>query len=463
MVEIIGEYSYTVITVTLVYYFLQKSLQDKSTTKKNIKNWILFGIIFNLYSLSWLYTVYPLPWMKEGFLQLIGIAMVHSIISIASGFCFVIVAFANNKKIPQNAKPFAFAFTLSLAEVLRSLVLSILYYGSNSRIGLNWTAGTIGNALSTTPLIEYAYFGGTYMLTFILGYCVYSVISKKHFSLYKNHIVVIIVILFGIHFLVPINGPKDITKIATITTNFQDPKNSTQQEISSFYKEQAKIVHNMTLSLATSSVDIIVYPEDTRYISSLSTSTENDITKNFKNTLFVDGGTRKIQGGLSNYTIFYKPGWKKIPIRGKSFLMPFNEYVPVAFGPLLQFFIQKEDIGEYSTEHTYIPEHSSTVLRYGDLRVGTLICSEILSYATIASIKNEHPDIIFYQSHLNVFHDNPWFLMHMRSFTKVAAAQLRTPILTASNDSPSFYISPYGSILDTIPTGFVSKIYTVQK
>lgn len=433
------------------------------TLKKNILVWILFGIIFNLYSLSWLYTVYPLTWMTPGLIQILGIILLHLIVSISSGFCFFIVGFSYNKKIMELLKPFFFSLALVTAEIFRSIILSLLFYGNNSTVGLNWTAGTLGNSLSTTPFIEYAYFGGTYMLTFILGYLVSIFISKKHFFIYWKHFICILFGLILLHFLIPVGGPQTPIKVAIVTTNFELPTTATTPLLLSFFREQAASIHILTKTLASSSPDIIVYPEDTRYISHLTSTTSAELFSLFKNTLFVDGGTRKIEGGYSNYSLFYTPTEKRLPIRGKSFLMPFNEYLPLPFKTLLGFFLDKENIDSYAKNHTYTPEYSPKVFTYNFLRVGTLLCSEILSFTTIYSLHTENPDIVFYQSRLNVFHNNPWFIMHMRSFSKIAAAQLRIPLLESSNGSPSFVISPHGKIIKTVEIGFSSNLYIISK
>lgn len=455
MLTTILDYSYTVVTIVLLAYFLKQHLKENLSLKDTIKRWGLFGFIFNLYSLSWLFTVYPLVWIKEGPAQLLEIAIVYLVVSTVAGLAFFVVGLAKNIKVPVVLRPFVFAVSLTVAEILRSLLLSLIYYGNDSRIDLNWSASTTGNALSSTPFIEYAYFGGVHALTFILGYYVYIFISKKNTLLYKTHALGIFAILLIIHFFVPVNGPPSTTKIAIVTTDFENKTNLTPHA-------KSKIVHNMTTQLASTSLDIIVYPEDTRYIEYLSPLIKNELLTSFKETLFIDGGTRKIKGGLSNYTIFSKPDLGEIFTRGKSFLMPFNEYIPIAFIPLLQLFINELGSPDYSIEHTYFPEYSSKVFTYKNIRIGTLICSEAISFATIASLKHEHPDIVIYQSRYNSFHNNPWFIMHMRSYVKIAAAQLRTPFIGVSNGSPSLYISPYGSIIDSIPTGFYTKVYILE-
>lgn len=463
------EYSYTLITVALLSYTLRYSLRKSLPGIKiwKVSPWIIFGVIYNIYSLSWLYTAYPLPWLQSGITQLVGIALLHVFISLLSGVSFYLVEMG--MKIPVLARktqllPVIFAISLALSEVIRSLVLSLVYYGKGSTVGLHWGAGTIGNALSTTPFVEWAYFGGPYILTAILGYVVYCCTSSKHVTLYFKHIIALVILTLGIHYLVPVTLPDHDITISTVVTNFENnsPSN-TKEESSKIHKEQHQKLHNLTLSLAKDDPDIIVYPEDAEYTHALTSLENTELLTAFRDTLFIDGDTRKIDGQVSNISLFYEPQSRKAFFRGKIFLFPFNEYVPDVFASIISLFIGKENMDSYNENHTYTPHTSTSGYRFNAMRVSTIICSEILSFQTLSQLHKENPSIVFYQAHLNVFHNNPWYVMHMRSFSKVAAAQLRTIVVGSSNGAPSYLISPYGEILDTVSVGFSTSTYLITK
>ncbi len=463
MAVTILSFVYTLITVGLLYFFLNKSLTRDFPLRKNIPWWILFGFVFNFCSFTWLYTVYPLIWIPTGVLQIIGIAIIHLTVSILVGLCFCIVGYiltnSSSKKITSIYRPFLFAASLTLAEVFRSLMLSLIFYGNDGSINLHFTSGTLGNALSSTPLIEFAYFGGTFALTFLLGYLVYSFSSYSHMKTYWKHVAIIVAILVGIHVFVPIYGPTQKTVVGIVTTHF---KTQSDNYLVSSFKEQNIKVDAMTQSFFISSrdiPDIIVYPEDTRYIDHLSNEKVSLLSTTFPKTLFVDGSTRIIDGKRVNISFFYNSETRKTLGRGKSFLLPFNEYIPLFFKPIFGFFIPKEEMGEYSANHTYTPVYSGKTIFFNGMHIGTLLCSEILSFKTIADVKKEKPSLVFFQSHLNVFHDNSLFRMHLYSFTKIAAAQLRRPLISSTNGAPSLIVSPYGVIIEIIPTGFSTSTH----
>ncbi len=453
------EYSYTVVIVGLLYYFLRTSF--KKSGKQLLLHWILFGFIVNAYGLSWLYTAYPLEWMRPGVIQLFALGALHLILSVSTALSYTPLALARHKKIPQEFLPLVFASLLVIAEVGRALIISMLYYKEGTAtLGLHFTAGTIGNALSTTPLIEFAYFGGTFALTFVLGYLVYVGSSKQHVLQYWKHALGIMVVLVCVHFFIPAPLPKEGTSIGIITTNFTLPKNV--EGYGEAFKEQEKKVHDMTLQLASSSPSFIVYPEDTRYITNLTPSHKTDLLILFGNTLFIDGDTIPTKNGYSNVSLFYYPKRTKISVRGKEFLLPFNEYLPLVFESIFKPFVPEGEMESYTKLHTYASVVSDKTVIFNKTRIGTLLCSEILSFSVVNALKKENPDIVFFQSRMNVFHNNIWTIMHMRSFTKVAATQLRKPFVSSISGAPSFVISPHGKMLLFIPTGLSSTIYTFK-
>jgi apolipoprotein N-acyltransferase len=460
MVETILIASYTLITVGLLYFFLHRSLISHWSIKKQIIWWILFGFIFNFYSFSWLYTTYPIEWLSPGIIQIFGIFIIHLLLATLSGLCFFIVGFSFHTKITTPYKPLIFALSLVIAETLRSLAFSLLFYGTNTTINLHFTASTLGEALSPTPFIEYAYFGGTFALTGVLGYLLFTFSSKKNSLVYWKHGVGICILLIAIHYGVPVHEPNSRTTVGVITTNFPTTKDN---EVLTAFKNQNGQIHTMTMSLSAPHPDIIVYPEDTRYLEFATKNNTDELASTFSDTLLIDGDTRVFNSKFTNVSLFFVPGGIKAEARGKSFLLPFNEYIPYIFMHIFSYFITKDGLDTYTKNHTYTPIHSQKTILYNGVRIGTLICSEIASYRTIQELRKENPSIVFFQSRLNVFHNNPWFMVNLYSFTKIAAAQLRRPLISSTNNAPSFIVSPYGKILVTIPTGFSTSTYTFYK
>lgn len=447
MIETCFEIGYTLITVLLLGFFISTSLQKKVRRYCEIKWWVLFGFIFNLLSFSWLYTIYPLIWMPEGLTQILGITLLHVILSVSSGLAFVVVgyAFFYVRTIASYKRPFVIASSFTVAEMLRSLIISLLYYGEGTTIDLHFNAGTIGNALSTTPLVELAYYGGTFALTFTVTYLIYAILSLTLKEVLP-HCLIITSIFLVTHFFVPTRTPNEDLLIGIVTSDIPTVKDEILKEK---MKESNRLIASLLLE-DKSKKNIIVLPEDSRFLSSLSQKEREALEANKRGTVILDGDTIVYNDKLATISLFLEAGKAESYWRGKEFLLPFNEYIPYFFGRIFGLFMGG-GLVKYQSHHTYSPVQSGKTVTFNNTRIGTLICSEILSYRMIERLGNEHPQLIFFQSRLNVFNSSPLFLMHLRSFSKVAAAQLRTPILSSNNYAPSYLISARGSISATIP------------
>ncbi len=452
------EISYTVVAVFLLSFYLYRSLY---LTQKHHINWFLFGFFFNLYGLSWLYTVYPLSWLPSGPLQLAGIVILHLILACGAGLSFALIgyAFTKNRKPWQQA--FLFVLLLTCSEVLRSLIFSLIFAGKGSTLGLHWTSGTVGSALSSTPFIEYAYLGGTYMLTAVLGLLVFTALSYKKLKFWYGSYVILVLGCVFIHYAVPIHMPASPLRVGVITTDF--PKAIDQRSLKSEFAVRFSKLDEMTHNLTKDNIDILTYPEDARYTNQLDEKHLEEFSKVFPSTLFIDGETRGQNGELSNFSLFYTPeNTRNLWGRGKVFLFPFNEYIPYVFRPVFKLFLTKEEFVRYEAEHTYIPRSSIQTFPFKGERVGTLICSEIISFQTIRTLAKQRPSLVIFQSYLSIFNGEKWFSMHDRSFSKIAAAQLRAPLITSTNGAESYVISPHGSVVSVIPQGFSVSIFLVS-
>lgn len=398
--------------------------------------------------------------MPPGIVQLIGIFILHVTLSCVASIGYASVGWFLTFPTKKILRPILFATSLTLAEVIRSLLVSLLFKGEESTVAFHYTSSTIGNALAVTPLVEFAYFGGAFALTFILGYLVYICLNLNHIRSYLGHGMIIIVALCCIHVWLPTYGPAQPTRIAVITTDFET---SPDDKIDSSFKLQNKTLDILTRSLASTNPDIIVYPEDARYIEYLPTENLDLLAKQFPKTLFIDGNTSVFERKMVNVSLFYFPKGGKVLARGKSFLLPFNEFIPTFFKPIFTFFVPKDQMENYILNHTYTPIHSEKTISYNNNTIGTLLCSEILSFSTIQDVKDEDPTLVFFQSHLNVFHDNPVAWAMLKSSASVAAAQLRRPLISSINGAPSFIVSPYGEVIKTIPTGFSTSTFIFSK
>ncbi len=436
---------YGVVTVFCLGFFIRKSL----TTHHTLRWWFLFGLSFNLFSLSWLYTTYPLIWFPGGVLQLVALSLFLIILAVIAGIAFLPVGYTFVFTKPSWKQAFLFSFLLMIGETVRSLLFSILLFGNGGKIGLHYNAGTIGTALSPTPLIEFAYLGGVYMLTFILGFLLYTFLFSRYLTRWYMGIVVTVVALFILHTSIPVHQPIKDIRIGIITTSISNPTDDDLEH--GWLEKRYNELDAATMRLASTTPDFITYPEDAEYIKRSSPEKLALLAATFPHTVFIDGSTEKFAEGFSNFSIAFDPTHPTQELgRGKVFLFPFNEYVPAFLEPIVRLFFSPGQYSIYQKEHTYTPFASMTTFTIGGLRIGTLLCSELSSFQTIFSLAAQHPDIVIAQSNLSVFRNNPWFGAQYRAYVKIAAAQTRTFTISDANKVESYVISPKGNILYTL-------------
>jgi apolipoprotein N-acyltransferase len=419
----------------------------KETTKKVIVfRFFLFGFVYNAFTFLWLFATYPLAWLREGYVQILGISLLWVILSIMCGLSFAIVALLYKRgRVSRELLPFYYGILIVLAEGLRALFISTLYYTKENTIDLHFTTGMIGHALAVTPLVELAYYGGPFMLSFVGTILITTVLTqnKKVTTCYGFFI---LLFFLYVHNVPPIQHVK--REAFVITTNIH-----TKEEDTSLVDRVRGDIYTTTLALATSTF-LVALPEDTRLLASLSDKELSMLKKKLPNTAIIDGDTLYDENQLINVSRFLLPNNEKQLFRPKTFLMAFNEYIPlVLHAPFMYFAPQNEAYTNYIKHHTYGRRDSTKTILIDDIRVATLICSEMVSYRTVADLAKEKPNIVIYQSRLEVFHHNPTFMAQMYLFTKIGAAQLRAPILSTKNSAPSYLISGRGEVLQTWKPG----------
>jgi apolipoprotein N-acyltransferase len=414
--------------------------------KRPIRTWFLFGLLFNLFSLSFFYSAYPLTWFGGSVSQLLGITLFIVSLALLAGISYAIVGYAfGNSRSWKEA--FLFAFLCALAEILRSLLFSLLLSGNGGKVGLHYDAGTVGGALSVTPFIEYAFFGGVYALTAVFALLVYIGCNWKLLRFWYVGIGLLVCGVFFIHQL-PMYTPGDLT-LGIVTTN--DPNPLPSQDLNLWRTEKHARLLEATQALAKQKVDLIIYPEDADMFARSTDAQITTLREQFPQAVFVDGTTAAVGSGYSNFSTLYEPAApEKVQGRGKTFLFPFSEYVPTLLSPVVKILLGNEAFAQYAKDHHYLPFSDMTVFSHEGIRIGTLVCSELSSFQIVHSLVHLRPDIIIGQANLAVFHGNPWFGAQYRSYTKIAAAQSRTFFISDANMADTLVISPYGKVLKTI-------------
>lgn len=135
----------------------------------------------------------------------------------------------------------------------------------------------------------------------------------------------------------------------------------------------------------------------------------------------------------------------------KRRLVPFGEFTPYGAGPSLSRLLSELGIG-YSAP--YQPGKQATALQAGPLRLGGLICFELIDtvpavggYAVQYARQTPPVDWLINVSNLGWFHQNPVLEAQFLAMGQLRAAETRRPLVIASNTGISAILSAQGAII----------------
>jgi apolipoprotein N-acyltransferase len=398
--------------------------------------------------------------MDRGITQQIGIFLLHVILITLTATSFSVTAFAFHARISRKYIALLFPLCLTVSELIRSLLISTLYTGNGGHFGIHFTASTTGDALSTTPFVEFAYFGGTFALTFTLALLIILYYAPLRRTKKLAGYTTLTVLWLGVH-LLPVTHPTTPLTITSIATDFGPPDR--EGDTTTTRIENFSVVDTLVKSKARYNPDIIVLPEETQYRNNFTKNTKIELLTLFRDTLFVDGTTVTQAGKHSNVSLFYNLNTPNITSRTKIFMFPFSEYIPTFFVPIFSHFAGASYNNTYIQERSYASGTSTSVVTHNGNIIATLLCSEVLSFATIQKTKALHPTVVLFQSELSVFHNNPLAFAIARMALKTAAAQMRTTIITATNNGENYSVSPYGVLAHLRPHSFSASTYSISQ
>lgn len=196
---------------------------------------------------------------------------------------------------------------------------------------------------------------------------------------------------------------------------------------------------------ASSSTDVIVFPENITP-SSLSVS---KLSTQGPSLIYSEN-----VGTAMRTTLRARDG--SIETQDKRFLVPFGEYLPslVAnhLGALFPIPSVTNVLKRAATAVT--PGKNFAVLNEGGVRIGALLCSEILSpslYKDLVATTNA--DILVNLSSRSWFHESKLLHQKIIQAGRIQAVSNRKPLLVATNGAPSFALSPLGILVASTSWG----------
>lgn len=441
----------------LLAYTVYVSMSAR-TVKQSLTVWFIFGFFSNFIIFSTYYVALPL----EGIDNFLGFLLLTSIISYIAfilGSLYLFLGWIswitrNNSLIRYISIVSAF----TLIEIARPYALVFSMWGDGSVFG-SGSSWSIANIMANTPLLVFAKYGGIVALGFVLiaitGLAIYPLPKKAKFLC----LVVLSIFFYGAQQSNVITGAGKPIRVAALSTSF--PHANPDEDIDAAYSRQVRILHPFVMRTSSSAPDIVVLPEDARYLDLQTRKERQELLRLFPETVFIDGTTRVTKEGRENLSLVFDTKTREVSVQGKHFLFPFGEYIPYVLQPLLAFFMGKEELASYKSVHEYSPVDSAHVVETRFGKIGILICSELASNDAITALAAADPDIVVVQSSLTWTHNRAYFVMNHTASLKVLAVTLGKSVISVANDGPSIVLRSNGEIVSFTGPGNFVRLFTV--
>ena len=346
-----------------------------------------------------------------------------------------------------------------MAEYLRGFILSLLFWGHNSSLGISDVTFSVANALSMTPLVSLAYFGHIYYLSFVLSiiilFLLYSFRKKAiNIKLFIFLFVFFVLQLFYVYFqsliyqereqVVGGSNYPDINMLI-IPTHLTTHIDTTQIQLQKVYKRldsENDTRLNHIINNSDKNTDLIILPEAINYKPSLNSRIKYlgpPILQGVVTTNQIATNTNR-ETPLINASVYIDPA-SGITMRKKSYLFPFYEYSPYlspveSASPFIMGTTTPTDFyTDINRVGTSVPHEREKIYRWT-----TMICSEFFHFDYIKALRNRHYDLIFAQSSFSIFNHSRWMYSSILMSQKINSAYLGIPLIQVSNDGPSFVI-----------------------
>jgi apolipoprotein N-acyltransferase len=439
---------YSFLLVGLLGYATYRSLK-LSTLWLLIKNWLVYGLISNFIIFAVYYTAIPFENLSIP-LSFVIISIIVLVLSFTLALPYALIgcaAWVTKDSLLKRFVSVIFAFTL--VEIARSYLFILVTWGGGSVFGAYISTWSIGSILASTPLLIFASMGGVFTLSFVIMCLISLTVYPMRSQIRVIGFMAVLLAWAGIRFF--LFHPPNLEPITfgIVQTAFNSPIETENTNNSLYYAYQRRaqdVIHPLVMSFRDTAPDLIILPEDSRYVDLQSVKQRQEINESFPDSLILDNATRSTSDGIKNISIAYDPKTGTAFMRNKRFLFPFGEYIPFFMKSIISLFVNPEKLALYESQREYTSGEAPYAYDTKFGRVGVLICSELTSSNAIASLKKSRPDVVVLQSSLLWTHDNPYYLMSHILALKILAVSVARPVISVSNGGPSIMLDAYGRI-----------------
>lgn len=327
-----------------------------------------------------------------------------------------------------------------VCEWLRSMGMAIFLYGKGASIGDYWNFGSLGLGLMNTPLDSLSRIVGMYGLTFISFFfagAILLLIGPKE-SISKNARVRLLTILI----LLVVSG---------LTIQFWPAKTSTQHIGSVLQIGGLNPDYTKKIRVANSidhKKDLIVLPE---YSGMFVPGYEQFAEQNVNRRLSSKGISVDVDEGLTHdhyATLEFRDNTGKLRSQQtKELLIPTGEYLPWIVSSFYNATNQRAVVEHFNTHRLVKKGTPARTVVNGDLSIGPVSCSGILSRNLYRQLTNQGSNVLTNSASLVIFNKSPAYFRQSLLMAKFHAVANSRTFIQATKSAPAFVLDQKGRFI----------------
>ncbi|MDW8114636.1 MAG: apolipoprotein N-acyltransferase [candidate division WOR-3 bacterium] len=397
---------------------------EKLNPKKIFIYGFIYGLLFSIGHLWWLYFLKPQIASSTKILLFIGIVIL---------FFYLALYFALFSYLTKITSLYFAPFILPILEFIKT----------KSEIGFPW--GLIGYTQTNNLIfLNIASIFGIYgvsALVILINLLIYKIIfsnNKKLFIL----LTMVIIFLTVFHYFYRVKDLPDHFKIALLQPNVSPEEKGTKEE-------QARLLNQlllMTKEAAKRNPYLIIYPETASLIDITVDSPYKEFLKSIADTyncyLFI--GTPRYEESEKGFhyyngAVLFAPQKGIVKEYRKIHLVPFSERIPYYEKIKILRLIETEDMGNYSQGEEY------TIFQTDKISFSCAICFEVIFPDLMRKFVKRGSKMI-----VNITNDG-WFGKTFGPYQHYELAIARTvengvPLVRCANNGISFFCDPFGRV-----------------
>ncbi|MBL7045926.1 MAG: apolipoprotein N-acyltransferase [Parcubacteria group bacterium] len=448
------------------------------TSKQALAHGFLFGLTFFGGALFWFWHMLPLDRLGVES-PLVGVILIFIqwalLIAFMALFVSVWAYFAQRLKLDKVQNLFLVSALWVVFEYISLWGYALLSLGGESFFSPQFSAGMLGYILAGNHnLLQLAGIGGVYLLSFVVVlvnvylFWLFFVVGFdfKRENLVKVISIAVLVLVMYVPFGKVLNlsykSEGSVAKVAVINTYTESTISLSAEDIENRFNTRETLVKSIKDS--GESPDIVVLPEDSRFLFTLMGQNRD---KEFFNELFEDKEVFVVDssrvndeyGDVLSRVFLYSSKIGLVSTYDKIFLTQMGEYTPYLTYGFFKLIGLDGILEKLKRNRSYTKGEELKTLKYKDLEIGALFCSEIMSPNMYSSLASSGAGLLVNLSSQSLAHGSKLLYRQTINMAKVRAVESNKYFVQASNFVPSFIIDNNGNLLKSSKWGEEAVLY----